>query len=195
MTLEAWVYPTTVSNAWRDVVYKGDDNYYLMATSTAAGRPAGGGIFGGTGSDAFGAANLALERLDAPRDHLRRATLRLYVNGCRSRARPRPGPSDLDQPAPDRWRRDLRPVLHRAHRRGAGVSGGAQPVGDPGRHGNSVGRAAGYDGAVSGVGVGRERGELEPCWICRGRRRRTTSVCRATRSSVVRVRVVRRLLR
>ena len=34
MTLEAWVYPTTVTSAWRDVVYKGDDNYYLMATST-----------------------------------------------------------------------------------------------------------------------------------------------------------------
>ena len=29
MTLEAWVNPTTVSSAWRDVIYKGDDNYYL----------------------------------------------------------------------------------------------------------------------------------------------------------------------
>ena len=34
MTLEAWVYPTTVTSAWRDVIYKGDDNYYLSATST-----------------------------------------------------------------------------------------------------------------------------------------------------------------
>src|SRR5205085_750110 len=33
MTLEAWVDPSTVSNAWRDVIEKGNDNYYLMATS------------------------------------------------------------------------------------------------------------------------------------------------------------------
>ena len=33
MTLEAWVDPSTVSSAWRDVIYKGDDNYYLSATS------------------------------------------------------------------------------------------------------------------------------------------------------------------
>ena len=33
MTLEAWVNPTTVSNAWRDVIMKGKDNYYLSATS------------------------------------------------------------------------------------------------------------------------------------------------------------------
>ena len=33
MTLEAWVDPSTV-NAWRDVVYKANDNYYLEATST-----------------------------------------------------------------------------------------------------------------------------------------------------------------
>ena len=33
MTLEAWVNPTTVSNTWRDVIMKGNDNYYLTATS------------------------------------------------------------------------------------------------------------------------------------------------------------------
>jgi hypothetical protein len=44
MTLEAWVNPATVNNAWRDVIYKGDDNYYLEATSTNSSRPAGGGI-------------------------------------------------------------------------------------------------------------------------------------------------------
>ena len=46
MTLEAWVNPTAVSNAWRDVIYKGNDNYYLMATSTRARAPAGGATFG-----------------------------------------------------------------------------------------------------------------------------------------------------
>ena len=33
MTLEAWVNPSTVNGAWRDVIYKGNDNYYLEATS------------------------------------------------------------------------------------------------------------------------------------------------------------------
>ena len=34
MTLAAWVKPSTVTSAWRDVIYKGNDNYYLEATST-----------------------------------------------------------------------------------------------------------------------------------------------------------------
>ena len=42
MTLEAWVKPSAISAAWRDVVYKGDDNYYLEATSPMSGLPAGG---------------------------------------------------------------------------------------------------------------------------------------------------------
>src|SRR4051812_40079469 len=47
LTLEAWVNPSAISNAWRDVVYKGNDNYYLMATTQHGGSvPAGGGIFG-----------------------------------------------------------------------------------------------------------------------------------------------------
>src|SRR4029077_11313111 len=38
MTLEAWVYPTTVSNKFRDVIYKGNDNYYLEGTSNHSSR-------------------------------------------------------------------------------------------------------------------------------------------------------------
>ena len=42
MTLEAWVNPATATR-WRDVIYKGNDNYYLEGTDdTAADRPAGG---------------------------------------------------------------------------------------------------------------------------------------------------------
>ena len=33
MTLEAWVNPATTTAAWRDVIYKGNDNYYLEGTS------------------------------------------------------------------------------------------------------------------------------------------------------------------
>ena len=39
MTLEAWVNPTTVSSAWRDVVYKGNDNYYLRRRRHQSARP------------------------------------------------------------------------------------------------------------------------------------------------------------
>ena len=38
MTLEAWVNPSAVNSTWRDVIYKGNDNYYLEATSTNASR-------------------------------------------------------------------------------------------------------------------------------------------------------------
>ena len=34
MTLEAWVNPTVVSSIWQDVIYKGNDNYYLEGTSS-----------------------------------------------------------------------------------------------------------------------------------------------------------------
>ena len=36
MTLEAWVYPTAITSEWRDVIFKGSDNYYLEATTTNA---------------------------------------------------------------------------------------------------------------------------------------------------------------
>ena len=42
MTLEAWVNPSTVSNAWRDVIMKGKDDYYLEATAYFGAVPAGG---------------------------------------------------------------------------------------------------------------------------------------------------------
>ncbi len=38
MTLEAWVNPSTINANWRDVVYKGNDNYYLMASSSQRAR-------------------------------------------------------------------------------------------------------------------------------------------------------------
>ena len=59
MTLEAWVNPTTISSAWRDVIEKGNDNYYLMGTSSHSSTPAGGAIVGGTHAEAFGTAGLA----------------------------------------------------------------------------------------------------------------------------------------
>ena len=39
MTLEAWVKPTTISNGWRDMIMKGNDNDYLSATSISESWP------------------------------------------------------------------------------------------------------------------------------------------------------------
>ncbi|ESS72439.1 PDK repeat-containing protein [Methyloglobulus morosus KoM1] len=46
MTLEAWVMPSAINNLWKDVIEKGDDNYFLMATSNRSSVPVGGGTFG-----------------------------------------------------------------------------------------------------------------------------------------------------
>ena len=59
MTIEAWVDTSTV-NAWRDVIYKATDNYYLEATSTNSSKPDGGLIAGGTYADAYGTSALRL---------------------------------------------------------------------------------------------------------------------------------------
>src|SRR6185436_1111146 len=44
MTLEAWVRPTTVTSAWRDIIYKANDNFYLEATTIVNSAPAIGTI-------------------------------------------------------------------------------------------------------------------------------------------------------
>ncbi len=81
MTLEAWVNPSTVSAVWRDVVYKGDDNFYLEATTTNASRPDAGTIAGGSYADAFGTAALPVNSWSYLTETYDGSTLRLYVNG------------------------------------------------------------------------------------------------------------------
>ena len=80
MTLEAWVNPASVTNAWRDVIYKGNDNYYLEGTS-ANGPPDGGGTFGGASADAFGSGALPTNTWSHLAVTYDNTALRLYVNG------------------------------------------------------------------------------------------------------------------
>ena len=81
MTLEAWVNPSTVNGSWRDVIYKGNDNYYLEATSTNASFPDGGLIAGGSYADAFGTAKLTANAWAFLTETYDGSTLRLYMNG------------------------------------------------------------------------------------------------------------------
>src|SRR5262249_41591589 len=89
MTLEAWVDPSVVTSAWRDVIYKGNDNYYLEGTSDQGGKPALGSTI--SPSPVYGSAALAAgtwTQLAATYDG---STLRLYVNGTQVASRAQRG--------------------------------------------------------------------------------------------------------
>jgi chitodextrinase len=85
MTLEAWVNPTAISSAWRDILYKGNDNYYLEATTSFnSGFPAGAATIGGNSVSANGAAFLALNTWSHLAATFDGTTLRLYLNGTQT---------------------------------------------------------------------------------------------------------------
>jgi chitodextrinase len=89
MTLEAWVYPTNVSAAWRDVIMKGSDEYYLEASSSQ-GPPATGGK-PNIGGSLIGSAALPANTWSHLAGTYDGTTLRLYVNGVQVASRAQTG--------------------------------------------------------------------------------------------------------
>ena len=87
MTLEAWVNPSTLTGIWRDVIYKGDDNYYLAADSTNV-RPA---ICGPSGQALFGTGKLSANAWTHLAGTYDGTTVRLYLNGVQVSSRTQTG--------------------------------------------------------------------------------------------------------
>ena len=91
MTLEAWVKASTVSAAWRDVLYKANDDFYLEATSSNGSLPDAGLIAGGSYADAFGTAKLTANTWAFLTETYDGSTLKFYVNGTLVASTPHTG--------------------------------------------------------------------------------------------------------
>jgi fibronectin type 3 domain-containing protein len=90
MTLEAWVNPSVPNFGWRDVVYKGNDNYYLEG-ATPSGVPAIGVTIGATATEAFAASQLPANTWTFLAASYDGTTLRFYVNGTQVASQARTG--------------------------------------------------------------------------------------------------------
>ena len=80
MTLEAWVDPTVVSTTWADVAYKGNNNYYLGASSTHSSDPTTQGMLGGTSEQIYGTSSLKANTWTFLSATYNGSVLDLYVN-------------------------------------------------------------------------------------------------------------------
>ena len=153
MTLEAWVNPSTVNANWRDVIYKANDNYYLEATSTNASKPDAGMIAGGSYADALGNGQAHGQHLVVPDRDLRRLDAEAVRQRHSGRLDGAHGSDrEFHEPAADRWRQPLRPVLRRHDRRGPCLQRRAERRPDPDRHGDAGEQRSGHDPADAGRG-------------------------------------------
>jgi regulation of enolase protein 1 (concanavalin A-like superfamily) len=91
MTLEAWVYPTALGN-WDEIIYKGDDDYFLEAATPQTAGPAVG--LGSTSKyPMLSTANsLALNTWTHIAGTYDGSSLRIYINGELSASVARTGP-------------------------------------------------------------------------------------------------------
>jgi chitodextrinase len=91
VTLEAWVRPSTVTGGWRDVIYKGNDTYYLEAT-TPSGVPAAGLTLVSAGnSNTYAPSALAVNTWTHLAQTFDGSVVRLYVNGVQVASQNRSG--------------------------------------------------------------------------------------------------------
>ena len=88
LTLEAWVYPTA-NSWWRDVVYKGSDDVYYLASTSETGGPAVGAV--SLNGPLMGANPLPLNAWSHIAGTYDGANIRLYVNGVEVARRPHTG--------------------------------------------------------------------------------------------------------
>ncbi len=139
VTLEAWVNPSASVGGWRDVIYKGNDNYYLEGSSDNGGVLAAGGTFAGANANLYGPGALPINAWSHIAATYDGAALRLYVNGALVSSQSVDGlDRDVEQPVADRRRQHLRPILPRGDRRSSDLQPRAHAGGDPGRHGRAA---------------------------------------------------------
>jgi hypothetical protein len=86
--LEAWVNPSALGGVWRDLIYKGNVNYYLEVDSTS-GKPATRTT---SGAALFGTGALTINTWTHLAGTYDGVTLRLYVNGVQVSSRAQTGP-------------------------------------------------------------------------------------------------------
>ena len=135
MTLEAWVNPSVVSKTWRDVIYKGNDNYYLSATSSTSSRPAIGAIVNSTYVESYGTAAPKANTWAFLTGTFDGTTMRLYVNGTLVSSKAGSGSILTSTNAPANWWRQLlRPVLQGNDRRSPYLQRGPDGGADHHRH-------------------------------------------------------------
>jgi len=94
LTLEAWVNPSVVSSGWRDVIYKGNDNYFLEATTDSSGLPGAGLTLASSGNTVlYGSAQLPVDTWTHMAQTYDGTVVRLYINGVQVAAAFQSGPA------------------------------------------------------------------------------------------------------
>src|SRR6185295_15809985 len=81
--------PSIVSLGWRDIIFKGNDNYYLEATSNNGSVPGTGSTF--SAGPLYGTAVLPVNTWSYLAATYDSVTLRLYVNGTQVASRAQTG--------------------------------------------------------------------------------------------------------